>query len=428
MLDPKNTQINYTGELPDTFDTDVLKRVYGYQFELKHVENAAAVSEFDGSTIFISQQEDLSKVTLSNSIDFFITSLAQLGSVVFVNGTLNESYISDIQHVRRRETIAMTPANSLSALQSLVDTSPFENSTHNLETNKKKVLDSITGITGADTKPIVGSSGLSVQYAIMMGLIHDAQEKHPGKAIKFIVPPNCYGGTNDQARRVAACIENVEIVDLPVDGDNEMVQSIETILAKIASEDAVPYIIAEIPTNPRVEVPDLMQLKNVLSAVRKTQTGEIAIDPVFILDQTFCPNVLFLGEGEILSSVRTISYVSGSKFPSGGQCTAGYCVGNKKAEALMGKIELHLQLCDNEATALQYDILAKQLPSMNQRIQDAYLNTRDFVNFIQETLPSAKLNFVSEDLAAQGFTPSVFSLDLPTKGTTIQKENLTREP
>ena len=188
LLDPKKTQINYTGELPDTFDTDVLKRVYGYQFELKHVENAAAVSEFDGSTIFISQQEDLSKVTLSNSIDFFITSLAQLGSVVFVNGTLNESYISDIQHVRRRETIAMTPANSLSALQSLVDTSPFENSTHNIETNKKKVLDSITGITGADTKPIVGSSGLSVQYAIMMGLIHDAQEKHPGKAIKFIVP------------------------------------------------------------------------------------------------------------------------------------------------------------------------------------------------------------------------------------------------
>ena len=75
LLDPKKTQINYTGELPDTFDTDVLKRVYGYQFELKHVENAAAVSEFDGSTIFISQQEDLSKVTLSNSIDFFITSL-----------------------------------------------------------------------------------------------------------------------------------------------------------------------------------------------------------------------------------------------------------------------------------------------------------------------------------------------------------------
>ena len=53
----------------------------------------------------------------------------------------------------------------------------------------------------------------------------------------------------------------------------------------------------------------------------------------------------------------------------------------------MDKIELHLKLCDNEATALQYKILATQLPSMNQRIQDAYQNTRDFVNFIQETLP-----------------------------------------
>ena len=183
----------------------------------------------------------------------------------------------------------------------------------------------------------------------MMGLIHDALEKHKGKAIKFIVPPNCYGGTNDQARRVAACIDNVEVVDLPVDGDNDMVQSIDIVLAKIANEDAIPYIIAEIPTNPRVEVPDLIKLKAVLSEVRKTGKGEIAIEPVFILDQTFCPNVHFLGENEILSTVRTISYASGSKFPSGGQCTAGYCVGNTKTEALMDKIEMHLKLCDNEA-------------------------------------------------------------------------------
>jgi hypothetical protein len=55
---------------------------------------------------------------------------------------------------------------------------------------------------------------------------------------------------------------------------------------------------------------------------------------------------------------------------------------------------------------------------MNQRIVDAYKNTREFVSFIKKTLPGAKMNFVSEELAAQGFTPSVFSLDLPTKGTT----------
>ena len=90
----------------------------------------------------------------------------------------------------------------------------------------------------------------------------------------------------------------------------------------------------------------------------------------------------------------------------------------------MGKIELHLSICDNEATDLQYDVLARQLPSMNQRIYDAYLNTRDFVNFIKETLPEAKINFVSEELAKEGFTPSVFSLDLPTKGSSDEEREV----
>src|SRR5690554_2655805 len=90
----------------------------------------------------------------------------------------------------------------------------------------------------------------------------------------------------------------------------------------------------------------------------------------------------------------------------------------------MQKIKKHLSLCDNEATQLQYEILAKQLPSMNQRIEDAYRNTRDFVNFIHEALPDAKINFVSEELAEQGFTPSVFSLDLPTKGNTDEEREV----
>ncbi|MFT5751384.1 MAG: cystathionine beta-lyase/cystathionine gamma-synthase [Flavobacteriales bacterium] len=422
LLDNERTQIVYSGELPDYFDVDILRTVYGYTFEVKHVDTIDEVPVFNGSTIFISQQDDICDFDLTPNIDFFININDHLGSILVVNGAQNERYISEIQHVRRRETIAMTPVNSLTALKFLIDTSSFATDKSAVETNKKRVLDSINEITGTNTKALVGSSGLSIQYAIMMGLIHDALEKHKGKEIKIIVPPNCYGGTNDQARRVAACIDTVEVVDLPVDGDNDMVQSIDAVLDKIAKEDAIPYIIAEIPTNPRVEVPDLLQLKAVLSKKRKTATGAIAIDPVFILDQTFCPNVHFLGENEILSTIRTISYASGSKFPSGGRCTAGYCVANIKAEGLMEKIELHLNLCDNEATPLQYEILAKQMPSMNQRIHDAYKNTREFVNFINETLPAAKINFVSEALAEQGFTPSVFSLDLPTKGNTAEEK------
>lgn len=425
LLDNKKTRILYADELPNSFDVEIIRNVYNYKFDVKRIVSSEAIPNFDGSTILISEKNDISDFNSNPNIDFFINFNTDLGSVLLINE--NDNYISDIQHVRRRETIAMTPINCLNALNSLIKKPSTSINESDISSHKKNALEAIKNITGTKIKPLVASSGLSIQYAIMMGLIDDAQENHPKKPIKFIVPPNCYGGTNDQARRVAACLKNIEIVDLPVDGDNDMVQSIDQVLTQIADEDAIPYIIAEIPTNPRVEVPNLDDLKRVLTKKRLTKIGKTAIDPVFILDQTFCPNVHFLGEGEILSSVRTIAYVSGSKFPSGGKCTAGYCVGNDKTQTLMQKIETHLQLCNNEATHHQIEILAKQLPSMNLRIANAYKNTREFVNFINTNLPDAKINFVSEELAHQGFTPSVFSLDLPTKGNSEEeKENYKR--
>ena len=449
-LENKNTRILYTDSLPKNFDVEILKTVYGYTAEVEKVKKGASIASYSGSTIFIQEKHHagawqdpamagqtpaktghgITDFDLYDNIDFYLNhSDIVEGSILLVSKG-NENYISEIQHARRRETIAMTPINCHAALAALAHQGNqiTKSSNHqidtlsNLPTNKAKVQDLIKNITATKSTPLIASSGLSIQYAIMMGLVHHALEAHPGKDIKFIVPPNCYGGTNDQARRVAACIDNVEVVDLPVDGDNDMVQSVHQVLDTLAKQDAVPYIIAEIPTNPRVEVPDLQKLKEALATTRQTADGTTAIAPVFILDQTFCPNFHFLGEGAILSTVSALSYASGSKFPSGGKCTAGYVAANQKAADLLQKIETHLHLCDNEATALQYQILAAQLPSMNQRIADAYKNTRDFVNHIQATLPTAKINFVSEELAAQGFTPSVFSLDLPTHGDTPQEK------
>ena len=426
LFENKATKIFYTLDLPETFDIGVIQDIYGYNFELEHIKNTEEIPHFEGSTILLSDKSKFDTKDLHPSIDFLVNIYEDLGSIVIVNGEENNSYISEIQHVRRRETIAMTPSDCFIALQHFIDRDPGEYIGN--EDDKKAVLNTIQEITGTNTKALVASSGLSIQYAILMGLVHHARVNHQEKAIKIIVPPNCYGGTNDQARRVAACLHGVDIVDFPVDAGNDMVQIIETILEKIAQDDAVPYIIAEIPTNPRVEVPNLEKLRDALSKNRKTNNGTQAVDPVFILDQTFCPNVHFLGKKDILASVRTISFSSGSKFPSGGLCTAGYCVANQKASSLIEIIEQHLLICDNEATKLQYDILAKQMPSMVQRISDAYTNTREFVNFIENVLPDAKINFVSEELASQGFTPSVFSLDLPTKGNSEEeRETYKRE-
>ena len=428
LLNNKNTQINYIGEVPEFLEKGILEKVYGYTFELNKINSIDEISTFKGSSVFISNQTKISDINIINRVDFYVSWCAELGSILLVNGEANESYISNIQHVRRRETIAMTPANCLAALNSLIyDTSLSTIKVHN-SIFIKQVNDSILDITNTKIQPQVGSSGLSVQYGIMMGLIHYAIEKHKEKDIKLIVPTNCYGGTNDQARRIANCIENVEVIDLDVDNGIDMAENIEVILNEIANEDSIAFIIAEIPTNPRVEVPNLTKLREVLTKKRKTRNNFTAVEPVFILDQTFCPNIPFLEEDSLFSNVMAISYVSGSKFPSGGLCTAGYCVSNKKAEILMAKIGTHLKMCDNNATEYQLEILAKQLPSMNKRIYDAYKNTRRFVEFINSVLPDAKINFVSEELANEGFTPSVFSLDLPSIGNSIkEKETYKRE-
>ena len=271
LLQKKETRILYTDSFPQALDTDLLKSVYNYNFKVEKIDDLKTVEAFKGCTILVSEHKTVTENTIHQNIDFYVNQLEGLGSMLLISKNSN-GYISDIQHVRRRETIAMTPANCLTALKLFTEQSSVKPKNTNKEVNKPKVQSTINSVTGTTGKALVASSGLSMQYAIMMGLVHHAQQEHPkGKAIKFVVPPNCYGGTNDQARRVAACSDNVEVVDLPVDGDNDMVNSVATVLTQIANEDALPYIIAEIPTNPRVEVPDLLKLKATLTKDRQNR-------------------------------------------------------------------------------------------------------------------------------------------------------------
>ncbi len=422
MLEREKIVVCHDAPLPANFDEEIIKNIYGYDFEIYAMKDRNDFPSTKSKIVYYSSSPITAAVDLANKVDFIVLLQEEKGSVLIVENN-NSDYVKEIQHVRRRETVAMTPINCLNLLKELIGKEKIS-ADNDLDENKKSVENEINSITETSVKPLMASSGLSMQYAIMMGLIDKALENHPEKPIKIVVPPNCYGGTNDQARRVAACNEQVSILDLHVDGDNDMVLSVEHVLHQVASEDAIALIIAEIPTNPRVEVPDLVKLNEVLTKERKTPSGENALAPIFILDQTFCPNIPFLKENYLFSSVQMIAYVSGSKFPSGGKCTAGYCVSNLKGAEFMTKIEKHLELCNNEATPLQLKFLAEQLPSMLQRIESAYINTRAFVNFINEVLPEAKINFVSEKLAKEGFTPSVFSLDLPTKGETAAEKEV----
>ena len=155
LLFSKNTTIIYSGELPVFFDPEIVKNIYGYKFDLQHIEKEDEISDLNidrnnTSTILFSKQNEFSKIdhyspkkSIRDGIDFEILSYSNYGSVLLVRGEQNESYISEIQHVRRRETIAMTPDDCLSALEIMTEKSSIDNNKSNLEANKKTVLDSM---------------------------------------------------------------------------------------------------------------------------------------------------------------------------------------------------------------------------------------------------------------------------------------------
>lgn len=420
-VDNVPTYIYYDGDQSPLIDEARLAQVYRYKFMVHKVSNISEVPQHhDGTVVFVTQADYKAPLETAEAVDITVNQYPACGSTLVIHDSENADFAAEVQHVRRRETIAMSPLNCLHVLQNIVNGEHVSDEAVSDE-NIQIVHQCIKDNTGSSVEPLVASSGLSIQYAMLMGLVEDALNAHPGNAIQVILPPNCYGGTNDQARRIAEIIKEVSIVDLPVDGDNDMVSSLEVLLAKAADVNAVPLVLAEIPTNPRVEVPDMQALGKVLSAQRLTAEGEVAIAPAFMADQTFCPNVKLLGNNSPLAGVKVISYSSGSKFPSGGRCVAGYCAANDKAAELQGYIGKHLRLSDNGATANQYNTLAEQMPSMPERIAKAYENTRTLVNHIQSLLPDMKMNFVCDELAAQDFTPSVFSMDLPSTGETPQE-------
>lgn len=407
------TQLYYDTDSSPLIDSARLEKIYGYKLQSQKIENIAQIPKHDDATvIFVTQAAYKTPLETNNKIDVSVNIHPDCGSTVIINNTQITDLVKDLQHVRRRETIAMTPINALILLQEIVNdkTSPVE---HCQPQDLNKVFDAIKENTGSMVTPLVASSGLSIQYAMMMGLVEDAMNQHPDKAVKLIIPPNCYGGTNDQARRIAALIHAVDIVDLYVDNGENLVSSLDVVLKEAADSDSVPIILAEIPTNPRVEVPDMNQLAAVLSSPRKTRHDTVAVAPVFTVDQTFCPNVKLLHKQSVLADVKTVSYTSGSKFPSGGRCNSGFCTTNDAAKEVQTLIKAHLELSDNGATANQLNTMAETMPSMPKRITEAYNNTRTFVDHIQSVLPEAKINFIPHELAERGFTPSVFSLDLP---------------
>ena len=72
-----------------------------------------------------------------------------------------------------------------------------------------------------------------------------------------------------------------------------MVRELEVILDDVAKDDEIPYVIAEIPTNPRVEIPDLEKLREVLNRREKIEREGMRFPPLLFLTKRFVQMLIF---------------------------------------------------------------------------------------------------------------------------------------
>ena len=105
-----------------------------------------------------------------------------------------------------------------------------------------------------------------------------------------------------------------------------MTHSLERLLDVAATSDVIPYVLVEIPTNPRVEVPDVEHLGGV--AQTPYTPGAMPFHQYSSSIKLSVP-MCALAE-KIMADGKTLAYVSGSKFPSGGRCTAGFVTANQR--------------------------------------------------------------------------------------------------
>jgi cysteine synthase A len=223
-----------------------------------------------------------------------------------------------------------------------------------------------------------------------------------------------------------------------IQGKTGMIDSIRSKLELFSEQQSLDgdnslpttVLFVEIPTNPDMKVPNIEELAMLLSQYGE-KTGK---STMLLVDSTFAPG------SEIMDKLKTIVpdlnvmvFISLSKSISRGMTTAGTLVGNHTLESaeLMKDIAVVAQTLDTLAKDDQMNFLTNNIDGVKQRCLDAYQMAKDagdvIVDSVKEvTGQTMELAFVTPEEAAQGFTTSTFSFNLPAVSHLKDSEKINR--
>ncbi|RHY09323.1 hypothetical protein DYB36_010220 [Aphanomyces astaci] len=267
----------------------------------------------------------------------------------------------------------------------------------------------------AHANPVVFTAGLPAVCSIWLSLLH-------GGGADILMASTAYGGSSQLTDiYVNKSSGKIHKWKFDITGKNKISDSIKQALDKLTITATAPttVLFVEIPTNPDMKVPDIATLAQHLTSYRNTTGKEVLL----LVDTTFAPASKVLQKiSAVAPDLTTMVFISMSKSVSRGHTTAGTIIANTaspQSRKLLETVRWAGQLLDTTAKTDQLWRLTENHVGVEDRCQKAYEVAVTTGTALQAAVAKyahgfhMDLAFVSPENAAQGFTTSTYSFNLP---------------
>ena len=403
----------YIGENKAPFTEEQLHTIelFGGKLKLHNKEEIGAHAE---NEIILSYHEN-------DKIDGLITP-----NVLYIKNT-KKIYPSEILVIRKRMATPITTPMALSLLAKIGEIEEAEEEPINAsdEAAFYAHLQTLSGTdANANANPVIFSAGLPATASFWVTLASRG-------GAEIVMASTAYGGSSQLVDILAARSSLLRKHTFDIQGDANIVEEINQSLRRLIekAENLLPttVLFVEIPTNPDMKVPDPHKLALMLQTFIQNTGKQILL----LLDTTFAPGSKVMRKfQDIIPDLPVLTFISLSKSVSRGFTTAGAIVANHSPIAieLLNNVRQTAIMLDTTAKKDQLRILINNHDGVEERCQRAYEVAAEIgknlcnsvKKYCSDDMPLA---FPTEEQAANGFSSSTFSFNLPPLPNASYDEN-----
>ena len=275
----------------------------------------------------------------------------------------------------------------------------------------------------AAAEPVVCTAGLPTISSFYYALLQAG-------GADVLMCSTAYGGSNQLTQIFDEKAELLRRHTFDIQGDVDVTQAVVSRLGELAElGDAllpVTVLFMEMPTNPDMKLPEASAIVAALKAFRE-KTGRQVL---YFVDVTFSPGSNILAKLQTIDAdLPAMVFVSMSKSISRGKTCAGAVIANHTQQSitLLDEVRTTAKMLDVTAKDDQLTHLVQNYQGVADRCQKAYENAAALGKVLleavkEQTGESMFLRFVSPEAAAQGFTTSTFSFNLPAPKNSTQAD------